>query len=124
MRSKNEEFIRDLLGSDYPAPVSLRLASLEDLNWLEPFYEKLMRLFVELSHQWDQGRFRRLFEPKLSLIIRYDGEDSGFLKVRADEDCVCLADIQIFQGKGIGGVLIKQIIGLADAADLRSDSGC
>ena len=93
--------------------ISQRATSLEDIEWLEPFYESIMKPYVELTHEWDSTKFREHFDPKIIKIIQADGIDIGMLKVEEREDCIYLGDIQIdsgYRGKGIGTKLIKTVI--------------
>ncbi len=93
--------------------ISQRAASWDDLEWLEPFYESIMRPYFELTNKWDSTKFREYFEPSITSIIQADGIDIGMLKVEEQESCIYLADIQLhqsYQNKGIGTGLIKSII--------------
>jgi GNAT superfamily N-acetyltransferase len=93
--------------------ISQRDASLADLEWLDPFYESIMRPYVELTHQWDRTKFRNCFEPKLIKIIQANGIDIGMLKVEEKADYIYLGDIQLdpgYQNKGIGTKLIETVI--------------
>jgi GNAT superfamily N-acetyltransferase len=94
--------------------ISQRDASLEDIEWLEPFYESVMRpYYVELNLTWDCNKFRECFDPSSTKIIQADGIDIGMLKVRERTDCMYLGDIQIqqsYRNKGIGTSLIRSVI--------------
>jgi ribosomal protein S18 acetylase RimI-like enzyme len=94
--------------------ISQRAATLDDLEWLEPFYESIMRpYYVELNWEWDKTKFRESFDPNVTKIIQADGIDIGMLKVEERDDCIYLGDIQIdraYRGKGIGTQLIKTAI--------------
>jgi GNAT superfamily N-acetyltransferase len=94
--------------------ISQIAARLEDLEWLEPFYESIMRpYYVELNWEWDNTKFRESFDPNITKIIQADGIDIGMLKVEEREDCIYLGDIQIdrvYRSKGIGTQLIKTAI--------------
>lgn len=101
--------------------LKLRPASIEDLEWLEPFYEGLMRPYVELTHDWSEIRFRECFEPEKSFIIQANGTDIGFLKYGPTADCCFLNDIQIkqcHQRLGIGSYVLRKVIGWANEDDL------
>ena len=79
--------------------ISQRAASLEDIEWLEPFYESIMRpYYVELKLEWDSTKFREHFDLKRMKIIQADGIDIGMLKVEEREDCIYLGDIQTDSG--------------------------
>ena len=93
--------------------VTLRRATPEDVDWLDEFYERLMRPYVELTHTWDEKRFREIYNTETISIICLDGEDIGMLKVEKRIDHIYLGDIQLkeaFQGKGIGTSLIRDVI--------------
>jgi ribosomal protein S18 acetylase RimI-like enzyme len=99
--------------------ISQRTASLDDIEWLESFYESIMRPYVELTHEWDSTKFREYFNPKIITVIQVDGIDIGMLKVEEREDCFYLGDIQIgrgYQKQGIGTKLIEQVIRSANIA--------
>ncbi|MFM2304054.1 MAG: hypothetical protein RLZZ135_1464, partial [Cyanobacteriota bacterium] len=61
--------------------ISQRAASLNDIEWLESFYESIMRPYVELTHEWDSTKFREYFNPKIITVIQVNGIDIGMLKV-------------------------------------------
>ena len=94
--------------------ISQRAASLEDIEWLEPFYESIMRpYYVELKLEWDRTKFRESFDLGITKIIQADSIDIGMLKVEEREDCIYICDIQIdsgYRGKGIGTKLVKTVI--------------
>jgi 2-amino-4-hydroxy-6-hydroxymethyldihydropteridine diphosphokinase len=121
-----ELFWRILLGSHNridPAEVmniSQRNATLDDLEWLDLFYESIMRPYVELTHEWDSTKFREHFDPKTIEVIQADGIDIGMLKVEERDDCIYLGDLQIdraYQNQGIGTNLIKTVIRSANIAN-------
>jgi len=90
-----------------------RTAVYQDKEWLEPFYESLMRPYVEKTHEWDETLFDKYFEPEKVSIIQVNGIDIGMFKVEYFEDYIYLADIQIsegYQGKGIGSTIIQTLI--------------
>ena len=60
--------------------ISLRQAKPEDLEWLDEFYERMMRPYVELTHDWDEKRFRKNYNTKTISVIQLDGGDIGMLK--------------------------------------------
>jgi GNAT superfamily N-acetyltransferase len=94
--------------------ISQRAALAGDIEWLEPFYESIMRpYYVALNCEWDDTKFREYFNPDLTKIIQADGIDIGMIKVEERLDCVYLGDIQIasaYRNKGIGTHLIKTVI--------------
>jgi GNAT superfamily N-acetyltransferase len=97
-----------------------RAATLEDLDWLELFYESIMRPYVELTHEWDSSKFRECFDRDITKIIQVDGVDMGMLKVEQRLDCIYLGDIQIdrsYRNQGIGTQLIETVIQSANLAN-------
>jgi ribosomal protein S18 acetylase RimI-like enzyme len=94
--------------------ISQRAATLEDLEWLEPFYESIMRpYYVEFNYEWDSTKFREHFDPQITKVIQADGIDIGMIRVEARADCIYLGDIQIkreYRDKGIGTQLIETVI--------------
>jgi ribosomal protein S18 acetylase RimI-like enzyme len=93
--------------------IALRNASNEDIAWLESFCESLMRPYVELTHKWDQTKFKQTYNPSITKIIQCDGKDIGMLKVEEKEDHFYFGDIQIqknFQNQGIGTRLIENVL--------------
>ena len=100
--------------------ISQRSATLEDLEWLDLFYESMMRPYVELTHEWDSTKFREYFDPNIIEVIQVDGIDIGMLKVEERDNYIYLGDIQIdraYQNKGIGTKLIKRVIESASIAN-------
>ena len=93
---------------------SLPLGTVTDIEWLEPFYESIMRpYYVELKLEWDRTKFRESFDLGITKIIQADSIDIGMLKVEEREDCIYICDIQIdsgYRGKGIGTKLVKTVI--------------
>ena len=101
--------------------ITLRQAKPEDLEWLDEFYKKMMRPYVELTHAWDEKRFRKSYNTKTISIIQVDGEDIGMLKTEKRKDHICLGDIQLkeaFQRRGIGTSLIRDVMEKAKAYEL------
>jgi GNAT superfamily N-acetyltransferase len=101
--------------------ISQRAASLADIEWLEPFYESIMRpYYVDLKLVWDCNKFRECFAPSLTKIIQADGVDIGMVKVEERLDCIYLGDLQIqqtYRNKGIGTSLIESVIRSAAIAN-------
>jgi ribosomal protein S18 acetylase RimI-like enzyme len=94
--------------------ITQRAALAADIEWLEPFYESIMRpYYVELNCEWDDTKFREYFNPDKTKIIQADGVDIGMLNVEERSDCIYLGDIQIdstYRNKGIGTHLIETVI--------------
>jgi GNAT superfamily N-acetyltransferase len=100
--------------------ISQRAATLDDLEWLDVFYESMMRPYVELTHEWDSSKFREYFDTETIEVIQADGIDIGMLKVEERDDCIYLGDLQIdraYQNKGIGTKLIETVIRSASIAN-------
>jgi ribosomal protein S18 acetylase RimI-like enzyme len=101
--------------------ISQRAATLEDIEWLEPFYESIMRpYYVELNLIWDDTKFREYFDPQSTKIIQADGIDIGLLQVQDRADCIYICDIQLdreYRNKGIGTSLIESVIRSAIVAN-------
>lgn len=101
--------------------ITLRQAKPSDADWLEPFYESLMRPYVELAHAWDKSVFHAKFQPEFTSIIQLRGKDIGMFKVEPQEECLFLGDIQIdseHQGQGIGSALVEDLCDAARQANL------
>ena len=93
----------------------------EDIKWLEPFYESLMRPYVELTHSWDNTLFKKHFNPEKIVILQVNNQDIGALKVEYHDEFIYLADLVInpnFQNKGIGTRIIKSLIAEAKQKSL------
>ena len=88
----------------------LRQATKEDIEWLDPFYEKTMRPYVELTHEWNPTVFREKYNPSNCQIIQIDGMDMGLFKKELKDGSLFLWDIQIeekYRNCGIGSDLIS-----------------
>ena len=98
----------------FDSKISQRAASLEDIEWLEPFYESIMRpYYVKFNYEWDSTKFREYFDPKITTVIQADGVDIGMLTVEERSDCIYLGDIQIdsaYRNKRIGTELVETVI--------------
>lgn len=91
---------------------NLRPANREDIYWLDPFYERIMRPYVELTHEWNPTVFRENFNPANSQIIQVDGKDIGLYKYQIKDGALFLWDIQLdesFRNQGIGSDLIFRL---------------
>ena len=93
--------------------ITTRRAIPEDLEWLDRLYERLMRPYVELTHEWKEEVFRENFSPDRMDIIQVDGVDAGMLSVVEKTDHIYIADMQLaetYQRRGIGSDLITRVI--------------
>lgn len=101
--------------------ISQRVATWADIEWLELFYESVMRpYYIELDMIWDSTKFREYFNPQATKIIQSDGIDIGMFRVEERADCLYLADIQIqyeCRNRGIGTSLIESVIRSASIAN-------
>ena len=91
---------------------SLRPAKPNDIEWLDPFYEKIMRPYVELTHDWNPTVFREKFRASNSQIIQAEGKDIGLFKKEIIEGNIFLWDIQLaaeYRNLGIGSKLIAHL---------------
>lgn len=102
--------------TDPPPGLSLRPAIPDDVVWLEPFYEALMRPYVELTHTWNPARFMEIYEVGDKWIIQWEGRDIGLLGTHTRINYLYFSNIQIrreYQGRGLGQYLIRQVIAYA-----------
>ena len=84
----------------------------DDIDWLDPFYEKIMRPYVELTHDWNRTVFREKFRVSNSQIIQAEGKDIGLFKKEIIEGNLFLWDIQLeeeYRNLGIGSKLISRL---------------
>ena len=98
--------------------ITLRPSTEADLEWLDPFYESLMRPYVELTHEWTEFSHGETCSQGHIQIIQCGDKNIGMLKIIEREDCLYVGDIQLkaeHQGKGIGTKLMQQVIDQANA---------
>ncbi len=97
------------------------MATWDDVEWLEPFYESVMRpYYVKLNLVWDSTKFREYFNPRSTNIIQFDDVEIGMIRVEERADCIYLADLQIqdkYRNRGIGTGLIESVIRLASSVN-------
>lgn len=103
--------------------VELRPATSEDLDFLYHVHRAAMRDYVAQTwgwdEQWQREHFRQHFDPSEAEIIRFGGQDVGYITVDHREDELFLANIAIlpeYQNLGIGTFLIRKV--LAEAKQL------
>jgi len=85
---------------------------MEDLEWIAPFYESVMRPYVEKHQEWDPNYFSEHFTEDGSYVIACDDQGVGYMKILLKDDHVYLGDIQLhkkFRKKGVGSSLINMV---------------
>lgn len=100
--------------------ITLRPATRQDLDFLDPLYTAAMRPYFEKMNKWNPLLFRITFDEAISRLIQYDGQDIGFLKVRRDPQEIFLGDIVLlpeFRNQGIGTHLIRALLKEAAASE-------
>jgi ribosomal protein S18 acetylase RimI-like enzyme len=102
-----------------PSLITLRPATRQDLDFLDPLYAAAMRPYFERMEKWNPLLFRVTFDESVSHVIQYVGRDIGFLKVRREAGEIFLGDIQLlpeFRNQGIGTHLIRAVMKEAAAS--------
>jgi ribosomal protein S18 acetylase RimI-like enzyme len=97
--------------------ITTRTATSDDKDFLWELKVASMRQYVEAVYGWDDssqyGFFELGFCPQAIQIIEYDRQDIGMYELRERDSDWFLARIEIlpaFQGKGIGGTVIQQMV--------------
>jgi ribosomal protein S18 acetylase RimI-like enzyme len=97
-------------------PVELRPTNPDDYDFVFSVHCAAMRSSVEQIYGWDadwQARyFREHFDPARRQIIRYCGNDVGYISVEEQKTSLFLNSIAIlpsYQGRGIGTTLIRRL---------------
>ena len=105
--------------------ISLRPATMNDLEFLYKLHRAAMKSYVEQTWGWDEQwqaqYFREHFDPSTRQVIRYDGQDVGVIHTEERENCFSLANIEIspdYQRRGIGTFLIQDLVRRAAARGL------
>jgi ribosomal protein S18 acetylase RimI-like enzyme len=100
--------------------ISLRDATLDDLEWLYALHRAAMKSYVEQTwgweEQWQVQYFRQHFDASTRQVIQHNGQDIGFIDVEERENHMLLANIEIlpsYQRRGIGTFLIQDLLGKA-----------
>ena len=98
-------------------PISLRPATLEDIDFLWSLHLNTLREYVDKTwgwdEQWQHDRFFDLFDPSDRQIVEADGSAIGMLQVDRHPDVIFLKNIQIapsYQRRGIGSGIVKTLI--------------
>jgi len=104
---------------------SLRQVTHDDYTFLYQLHVAAMREYVEATwgweEEWQQEYFARKFNPDTRQIIQVEEQDAGVIAIeqRIDEFYVALIEIlPIFQGRGVGTDIVRQIINTAHADGL------
>jgi len=100
---------------------NLRPATFHDLEELEFRYEQVMRPYVELTHSWDPGHFRKNFDPTQSQIITVNGRNAGLYRFAETRFLIRLLDLQLwpeFQNQGVGTAILQSMTARADRLKL------
>ena len=117
----HEIALRDLRADDddflYHVYAGTRTEELAPLGWSEAQLEAFLRMqhAAQRSDYWlnyDTSRFR---------IITCDGIDAGRLYVERRHDELCIVDIALlahYRARGIGSLLVSQLVAEADDDDL------
>ena len=97
--------------------ITLRKSTENDRDFVDDLTRRAMREYVEST--WNKTEDREhyyvlnQFHQSTTKIIQYNGGNIGHITVTYSKDRIILEGIHIvesFQGKGIGGRLIEQII--------------
>ena len=105
--------------------IKLRQSTERDRDFVNHLTERTMRAYVEATWSRPEDRehyfsINRFDQPK-TRIIQCDGEDIGRITVSHLQDRMVLEGVHIdeaFQGRGIGGYLIRHVIDEAKARRL------
>ncbi len=97
--------------------ITLRSGIPEDLEFLFVLKKATLKEYVAQIWGWDDAfqytRHQQTVNPELYKIIQISGKDIGCIEVDQRSDTLVLSVIEIlpiFQNKGIGSKLIKEII--------------
>jgi predicted acetyltransferase/N-acetylglutamate synthase-like GNAT family acetyltransferase len=99
------------------AMIALRPAQGEDFAFCRRIKHKTMRWIAEQLFGWDEQRQDERFASRWRLdetrIIKYAGDDVGWLQTKPAEDAVFIASIYLdipFHGRGIGTQVMRIVI--------------
>jgi ribosomal protein S18 acetylase RimI-like enzyme len=100
--------------------ISLRPAAASDSEFCFQLHKAAMGGYVAAVWGWDEqaqrGFHDRAFDPGGWQIIGADGADAGMISVRYRPGEIYLSRIELLpehQGRGIGAVLVRQLLGEA-----------
>jgi len=113
--------LRDLRADDddflYRVYASTRMAELAPLGWSEAGVEA----FLRMQHQAQRTDYWRNYDTSRFHVVTCDGVDAGRLYVERCTDELRIIDIAMlaeYRGRGIGSLLISQLLAEADEAGL------
>lgn len=100
-----------------PAHVALRPAVADDVEWIAELRAVVLRPDLERLGRFDhihvRQRFRDAFDPADTRIILVDGEDSGSVALRREDDAHWLEHFYVApaqQGRGVGGRVLAMVL--------------
>jgi GNAT superfamily N-acetyltransferase len=107
-----------------PAPITLRLATREDVIFISRLIEATMRSYVEQTWgSFSRERTRETVEEAIAAksysVVQFEDEDIGALAVEREVTHIQLAQIYILpshQNRGVGTHLIRALVQEAKAA--------
>ena len=98
-------------------PISLRLAKLEDKDFLWSLHRETLQEYIDEIWGWDeqvqQKIFNDSFDPSDRQIVETDGCAIGMLQADRHTDFIFLKNIQIapsYQHRGIGSEIVISLI--------------
>ena len=106
--------------------IEQRAATQENYDFVWNLYKATMKVYVEKTwgcwdESWQREHFRTFFRPGELQILVHRGRDIGVLRVEEKSDTVFLASVLILpeeQGRGIGTVVVLQVVSRAAAKAL------
>jgi ribosomal protein S18 acetylase RimI-like enzyme len=93
--------------------IIFRKATNKDLSILDYIYIQNMREYVANNYSWDNNLFKSKFHPNDYIVLRYNREIIGFIKIILEKHSLYLAEVQIkktYQNQGIGTRIIQSIL--------------
>lgn len=102
--------------------IQLRPAHPEDVDVLFDLHKATMKEYVERLWSWDEDwqkqRLLEDFDPALTQIVQFQGQDVGVLILHSRPQEWFIARIEVlpeFQNRGIGAALINRVYEMASA---------
>src|SRR5690349_9168947 len=100
--------------------ISFRPINKNDFAFLWRLHKAALQMYVAKTWGWDEDwqrrHFTEEFDPVNGTIIVVDGSDAGFWRIIEHEGEIDLASILLspeFQNRGIGTMLIRDLVGRA-----------